>query len=109
MLSTWIKCFVISLILSVAAVFIAPEFSTAQSGQTAQPGQQQEAFNSYSEYGSRFSNLGAYNEFATAPPRLYVNGKLIGYLTKNNYLSPRIDPESILDWASKNVSRWASI
>lgn len=66
-------------------------------------------FNPYSEYGSRFSNLSAYNESATAPPRLYVNGKSIGYLTKNKYLSPRIDPESILDWASKNVSRWASV
>jgi len=48
-LSTWIKCVVISIILSVAAVFIAPEFSTAQSGQTAQP-RQQETFNSYCEY-----------------------------------------------------------
>ena len=51
-LSTWIKCVVISIILSVAAVFIAPEFSTAQSGQpgqTVQPGQQ-ETFNSYCEY-----------------------------------------------------------
>ncbi len=48
-LSTWIKCVVISIILSVAAVFIAPEFSKAQSGQTAQP-KQQETFNSYYEY-----------------------------------------------------------
>ena len=47
--STWIKCVVISIILSVAAVFIAPEFSTAQSGQTGQP-RQQETFNSYCEY-----------------------------------------------------------
>lgn len=43
-LSTWIKCFVISLILSVTAVFIVPEFSTAQSGSPVQP-RQQEAFN----------------------------------------------------------------
>lgn len=51
-LSTWIKCVVISIILSVAAVFIAPEFSTAQSGQpgqTVQPSQQ-ESFDSYCEY-----------------------------------------------------------
>ncbi len=48
-LSTWIKCVVISIILSVAAVFIVPEFSTAQSGRPAQPGQQ-ETFNSYCEY-----------------------------------------------------------
>jgi hypothetical protein len=47
--STWIKCVVISIILSVTAVFIAPEFSTAQSGQPSQPGQQ-EIFNSYCEY-----------------------------------------------------------
>ncbi|MCP4261603.1 MAG: hypothetical protein GY774_29485 [Planctomycetes bacterium] len=48
-LSTWVKCFVISLILSVAAVFIVPEFSTAQSGTPTQPSQQ-EAFSSYDEY-----------------------------------------------------------
>lgn len=51
-LSTWIKCVVISIILSVAAVFIAPEFSTAQSGQPGQSVQpcQPEAFNSNYEY-----------------------------------------------------------
>lgn len=66
-------------------------------------------FNPYSEYGSRFSNLSAYNELATAPPSIYVNGRFIDYLTKNTYLSPRIDPDNILDWVSKNVSRWASV
>ena len=48
-LSTWIKCFVISLVLSVAAVFIVPELSTAQSGGPTQPGQQ-ETFSSSNEY-----------------------------------------------------------
>jgi len=51
--STWIKCVVISIILSVAAVFIVPEFSTAQSSQPRQAVQQPcqpEAFNSNYEY-----------------------------------------------------------
>ena len=46
-LSTWIKCFVISLILSVVAVFVAPELTTA-TPKTTQPSQQQ-TMNSYSE------------------------------------------------------------
>lgn len=70
---------------------------------------QTSVFNPYSEYGSRFSHISAYNEFANTPPRVYVNGEFVGYLTKNKYLSPRIDPDNILDWASKNVSRWASV
>jgi hypothetical protein len=51
--STWIKCVVISIILSVVAVFVVPEFSTAQSGQPRQIVQpsQQETFSSYNEYG----------------------------------------------------------
>ncbi len=66
-------------------------------------------FNPYGEYGSKFSNLSAYNEFTTTPPSVYVKGKFTAYLTKNKYLSPRIDPEAILDWASKNIPRWASV
>lgn len=63
-LSTWIKCVVISIILSVAAVFIAPEFSTAQSGQpqqTVQPGQQ-ETFNSPCEYEEDMYDYSQYND-----------------------------------------------
>ena len=63
-LSTWIKCVVISIILSVAAVFIAPEFSTAQSGQpqqTVQPSQQ-ENFNSYCEYEEDMYDYSQYND-----------------------------------------------
>jgi len=60
-LSTWIKCVVISIILSVAAVFIAPEFSTAQSGQTEQP-RQQETFNSYCEYEEDMYDYSQYDD-----------------------------------------------
>ncbi len=66
-LSTWIKCVVISIILSVAAVFIAPEFSTAQSGQpgqtvqTVQPSQQ-EAFNSSCEYEEDMYDYSQYDD-----------------------------------------------
>ena len=63
-LSTWIKCVVISIILSLAAVFIAPEFSTAQSGQpqqTVQPGQQ-ETFNSPCEYEEDMYDYSQYDD-----------------------------------------------
>jgi len=47
-LATWIKCLIISIVLSVAAVFIAPEFSPAHT-QTSQS-QQQGDYDYYCEY-----------------------------------------------------------
>jgi glutaredoxin-related protein len=63
-------------------------------------------FNKFSNYGSQFSNLSPYNKFTQTPPKVYVNGKFVGYLTVNQYLSPRIDPEELLQWAEQNVNRY---
>lgn len=70
---------------------------------------QSSIFNPYGEYGSKFMNLSAYNEFTKTPPKVYVRGIFKAHLTKNVYLSPRIDPDHILDWASRNVPRFASV
>lgn len=58
-LATWLKCFIVAFVLSAAAVFIVPKFTTAQS-------QQQE--NSYYEYEEDFygdyeSEAGWYDEY----------------------------------------------
>lgn len=63
-------------------------------------------FNRFSNYGSQFSNLSPYNKFTQTPPRLFVKGKFVAYLTVNPLLSPRIDPDALLEWAEKNVSRY---
>ncbi len=60
-------------------------------------------FNPYSPYGSQFSLLSAFNEFTNSPPKVYLRGRFVGYLTKNKYLAPRIDPAHIHEWARKNV------
>lgn len=59
--------------------------------------------NDFSDYGSEFSHKSAYNEFTMTPPRL-INGKiLIGYVTKNEFLSPGVDPDVLIDWAKTNL------
>jgi hypothetical protein len=60
--------------------------------------------NKFSSYGSQFSQLSAYNRMATSPPMIYKDGSFVAYLTKNTKFSPRVDPEEIFDWASRNIS-----
>lgn len=61
-------------------------------------------FNQFGSYGSQFSQLSPYNPYSNTPPKVYVEGKFIGYLTKNSLIgTTRIDPDSILDWARNNV------
>jgi len=63
-------------------------------------------FNKFSPYGSQFSELSPYNKFSQTPPRIFVNGEFVAYLTVNSYISPRIDPEEIITWAERNVSKF---
>ncbi len=63
-------------------------------------------FNKFSTYGSQFSPLSPYNMFSTNPPKVYVRGKFVAHLTVNRMLSPRIEPDSLLDWAQKNVMQY---
>lgn len=62
--------------------------------------------NKFSPYGNQFSQLSAFNRMAKSPPMIYKNGAFVAYLTKNTMLSPRIDPDEIFDWASRNVSKF---
>lgn len=63
-------------------------------------------FNKFSNYGSQFSQLSPYNKFSQTPPKLFVKGKFVAYLTVNPYIKPRVDPEEILQWAENNVPRF---
>ena len=53
-------------------------------------------WNPYSKYGSRYSNLSAFNPYATQPPMIYSNQAFIAYLTMNKYLYPAITPLQLL-------------
>jgi hypothetical protein len=63
-------------------------------------------FNKYGIYGGEYSNLSPFNEYSSTPPKVIVDGKLIGHLTSNEYISPRIDPQIIKQWARENISQY---
>lgn len=67
---------------------------------------QSSIFNRFSTYGNQFNQLSPYNQFSANPPKLYIKGKFIAYLTKNQVMSPRVDPDELLGWAERNVPRF---
>ena len=62
-------------------------------------------FNRFSIYGNQFNALSAHNQFSTNPPRLYVKGEFVAFLSKNKTMRPRVDPDELLNWAEQNVSK----
>ena len=52
-------------------------------------------YNEFSQYGSQFATLSAYNSFANTPPRLFVNGYFVAYVTKNTFRTPLVDPDAL--------------
>ena len=63
-------------------------------------------FNRFSTYGNQFNSLSPYNQFSTNPPKLYLNGEFVGFLTKNKTMRPRVDPDELLSWAERRVRRF---
>jgi hypothetical protein len=54
-------------------------------------------FNPVGRYGSEVSSLSPFNEFATTPPRIIApSGQFLGYLTKNTFKSPAVDPHLLI-------------
>lgn len=64
---------------------------------------QTSVFNKFSNYGNQFSKLSPYNNFTETPPKLYVRGEFVAYLTVNHMLSPRVSPDELLQWAERTV------
>ena len=52
--------------------------------------------NEYGTYGSKYSNDSAYNKYTSTPPKIIQSRRVVGYLTKNDYLSGAIDPDELL-------------
>lgn len=55
-------------------------------------------FNKFSQYGSPYGSESPYNKFSTTPPMFVKNGESLGYLTVNQYLTPRLDPDEFIRW-----------
>jgi len=55
-------------------------------------------FNKFSQYGSPYGAESPYNKFSTTPPIFVNNGESLGYLTVNQYLTPRLDPDEFITW-----------
>ncbi|UCD95331.1 MAG: hypothetical protein JSU69_04580 [Candidatus Zixiibacteriota bacterium] len=55
-------------------------------------------FNEFGQYGNRLSSLSPFNPMAAAPPKISRDDRFVAYLTKNSFLSPRIDPDELLSW-----------
>lgn len=64
---------------------------------------QTSVFNKFSNYGNQFSSLSPFNNFTQTPPKLYVRGEFVAYLTVNPILSPRVDPDNLLEWVERNA------
>jgi hypothetical protein len=64
-------------------------------------------FNPYSPYGGQYSDLSPYNLYANNPPQVFLKGRFFAFLTVNQNKSPRLDPDSILDWAESHVKTYA--
>jgi len=60
-------------------------------------------FNPYSPYGGQYSTSSPFNQYADDPPKVFLNGRFVAFLTVNQYKTPRLDPNSIMDWAKSNV------
>jgi hypothetical protein len=63
-------------------------------------------FNKYSRYGDRFGQYSAGNPNSNIPPRVFINGDFVTYITENARLKPRVSISELLKWAEKHVSRW---
>jgi hypothetical protein len=53
-------------------------------------------FNPYSPYGSRYGNQSINNPYCSMPPKLVINGKLLGRVTENTSVPNRIATEAFL-------------
>ncbi len=58
--------------------------------------------NKIGPYGSKISDQSPFNRIASDPPKVFDRaGKFVGYLTINKMIHPRIDPNMLLGWVSR--------
>jgi hypothetical protein len=52
--------------------------------------------NQSSQYGGKFAAYSAYNQFASEPPLIIDDGEVLGYVTANEFKTPRIHPDVLI-------------
>lgn len=55
-------------------------------------------WNPYGTFGSKYSTKSPFNQYSTNPPKIYLFGNFVGYLTKNPYKPNSLDPEKLVEW-----------
>lgn len=61
-------------------------------------------FNQFCPYGGEFSQYSPFNHFSQTPPKIYLNGRLVGHLTVNEFISgTKINPKTIKEWAKERL------
>ena len=55
-------------------------------------------FNEVGKYGGAIGQYSPFNAISSKPPRIYIDGKPICYLTVNTLKSPRFDPRLLKAW-----------
>ena len=55
-------------------------------------------FNQYGRYGGPYGECSPFNQYSQRPPRFFKGSQPIGFLTVNEYLSPRVDPQVFMAW-----------
>jgi hypothetical protein len=53
-------------------------------------------FNQYSQYGSKYGSYSINNPYCSQPPKLIINGRLLGYVSTNKFVNNRIPTETFL-------------
>ena len=59
-------------------------------------------FNNYSNYGSEYSQLSPFNQYTQKPPKIFLRGNFVGYLSVNQFVSNRLDPHQLFDYIYNN-------
>lgn len=62
-------------------------------------------FNKFSPYGGTFSMQSPFNTTARRPPKIIKNGVVLGFVSSNPTITPRIAPEELAQWAKINVRK----
>lgn len=59
-------------------------------------------FNQYSRYGNQYDQLSPFNQYSQTPPRIFLRGNIVGYLSANRNLPNYLDPHKIFDFIYNN-------
>jgi len=77
------------------------ESITNQYGAYGNPYNGDSLFNEFGKYGNPYSALSPFNEFSRTPPYFIKGGKTLAYLTANQFISPRVEPQQFKTWLGR--------